>query len=301
MRNTRTGARGDIDNIDLCDSGSAVVINCKTGELLACVNSPSYDLNLFTGGISQTDYDALLSDTRNPLFNKAIASKMAPGSVFKMAIALAALEEGEIKLDEIIDDEGYYTLGGSTVGAPKCWVYPNIEKHKDQNVIKAFKNSCNYFFFECANRLGIDKINDWCHRLGLDMTTGVEISGEATGQIGGQKVLFDNEGPITGVANLIYKKVITMLEGYLDQLDRTVDKATIEACAEKLVRLVDENTQIGSDIRRIMREDLGNRGGGLHQQRMEQRNFKRTVRTALEPDADRPNRHGTGRRIGHPD
>ncbi|MGI6192197.1 MAG: penicillin-binding transpeptidase domain-containing protein [Christensenellales bacterium] len=251
---------GDVNNIDLCDSGSAVVIDCKTGELLALVNSPSYDLNLFTGGISATDYQALLDDERNPLFNKAVASKMAPGSVFKMAIALAALEEGAVRLDEIINDEGYYTTtaeGGSKVGAPKCWVYPNISKHQDQDVIKALKDSCNYYFFECANRLGIDRINDWCSRLGLNRKTGIEVNGEATGQIGGQKVLFDSEGPISGVAYLVYRNIVSMLTGYLERLERTVDKATIESCAEKLVRLVNENTQIGSDIRRIMREELG--------------------------------------------
>ncbi len=251
---------GDVNNIDLCESGSAVVIDCNTGGLLACVNSPSYDLNLFTGGISQEDYDSLLNDKRNPLFNKAIASKMAPGSVFKMAIALAALEEGVVQLDEIINDEGYYTTtseGGSTVGAPKCWVYPNISQHQDQDLIKALKDSCNYYFFECANRLGIDRINDWCHRLGLDMKTGIEVNGEAVGQIGGQKVLFDNEGPIGGVAYLVYKNIVNMLEGYLEELGRTADKATVESCAEMLVRLVSENTQIGSDIRRIMREELG--------------------------------------------
>jgi len=250
---------GDVSKIDLCDSGSAVVIDCNTGELLALVNSPSYDLNLFTGGISPADYEALLNDERNPLFNKAIASKMAPGSVFKMAIALAALEEGEVGLDEIIDDDGYYTLtaDGSTKGAPRCWVYPNISKHQNQDVIKALKDSCNYYFFECANRLGIDRINEWCSKLGLNRKTGVEINGEATGQIGGQKVLFDNEGPISGVAYLVYRNIVSMLTGYLERLDRTADKATIESCAEKLVRLVNENTQIGSDIRRIMREELG--------------------------------------------
>ncbi len=285
----------DVANIDLCDSGSAVVINCKTGELLACVNSPSYDLNLFTGGISQSDYDALLNDERNPLFNKAVASKMAPGSVFKMAIALAALEE-EVRLDEIINDQGYYTTtaeGGSKVGAPRCWVYPNISKHQDQNVIKALKDSCNYYFFECANRLGIDRINEWCRRLGLDLKTGVEVSGEATGQIGGQKVLFDNEGSISGVAYLVYKNIVTMLNGYLERLDRTVDKATVESCAEKLVRLVDENTQIGSDIRRIMREELGI-AEAVSAATAGAARFQRPFRAALEPDADRSNRHGPG-------
>lgn len=251
---------GDLDNINLCDQGSAVVLNAKTGELLASSNYPSYDVNLFTNGISEENYRALVEDERNPLFNKAIASKMAPGSVFKVAIALAGLEEGVVGLDEEISDEGYYTAAtesGSTSGAPKCWVYPNISQHQDQTVVEGIKNSCNYYFYEVANRLGIDLINKWCHLLGLDMTTGVEIAGEAQGQIGGQDVLFDNEGSITGVAYLVYRNIVSLLTGYMEELDRTADTATIEACAEKLVRLVDENEQIGSDIRRIMREDLG--------------------------------------------
>ena len=67
-------------------------------------------------------------------------------------------------------------------------------------MVDAIKNSCNYYFYEVANRLGIDLINKWCHLLGLDMKTGIEVAGEAQGQIGGQDVLFDNEGSITGVA-----------------------------------------------------------------------------------------------------
>ena len=251
---------GDVSKIRLAQEGSAVVLDVKTGQLLAAANIPSYDLNLFTGGISEADYKTLSEDERKPLFNRVIASKIAPGSIFKLAMALAGLEEGVITLDEIINDEGYYTAateGGSTKGAPKCWVYPNIRSHQDQDVIKALKNSCNYYFYEVANRLGIDKINEWCHKLGLDIPTGIEISGEATGQIGGQKVIFDNEGSITGVAYLVYKNVVKLLRGYCDALNKEMEDATLEACAEKLLRLVTENTQIGADIRRIMREELG--------------------------------------------
>ena len=122
---------------------------------------------------------------------------------------------------------------------------------------KALKNSCNYYFYEVANRLGIDKINEWCHKMGLDMTTGIEVAGEATGQIGGQKVIFDNEGSITGVAYLVYRNVVKLLGGYCETLGREVEDATLEACAEKLLRLVTEDTQIGADIRRVMREELG--------------------------------------------
>ena len=253
-------ADGDLSSIDLCSEGSAVVLNAKTGEVLASASYPSYDVNLFTNGISAENYNALLEQEGNPLFNKAIASRMAPGSVFKVAIALAGLEEGVITMNEIINDEGYYTAAtesGSTAGAPRCWVYPNISRHQDQNVVDAIKNSCNYYFYEVANRLGIDLINKWCHLLGLDMKTGIEVAGEAQGQIGGQDVLFDNEGSITGVAYLVYRQVVGLLNGYLETLEREVDAATVEACAERLVRLVDENEQIGSDIRRIMREDLG--------------------------------------------
>lgn len=251
---------GDLENISLAETGAVVVLDAKTCRALALASYPSYDLNLFTGGISQTDYKALTEDTATPLFNRVIASRMAPGSVFKMAIALAALEEGVVEVDEIINDDGYYTevsVGGSTSGAPKCWVYPSISKHQDQNVVAALKNSCNYYFFECANRLGIERINDWCSKLGLNMKTGIEVNGEATGQIGGQKVLFDNEGGLTGISYLVYKNIVSMLTGYLETLEKTAEPATIEACAEKLVRLVTEDEQIGSEIRRIMREDLG--------------------------------------------
>lgn len=133
-------ADGDLSSIDLCSEGSAVVLNAKTGEVLASASYPSYDVNLFTNGISAENYNALLEQEGNPLFNKAIASRMAPGSVFKVAIALAGLEEGVITMDEIINDEGYlhrgdrkrqYRRRAALLGVP------NISRHQDQNVVDA--------------------------------------------------------------------------------------------------------------------------------------------------------------------
>lgn len=252
----------DVSNIKLAETGSVVVMDIKTGEVLAIDSNPSYDLNLFTGGISTEDYKSLSEDPRLPLFNRAIASKTMPGSIFKMSIALAGLEEGVVTIDEEIDDEGPYTkYTTTTVGAPRCWVNPYYSRHADCDVVKALEVSCNYYFFTVADRLGIDLINKWCSKLGLDTLTGIEIPGETAGQIGGQKVLFDNtkENIGTGVARLVFNQLVRQLRGYCEKLEKEVDDAALETCAEKLLRIIDDRevSEWKSDILRIMREDLG--------------------------------------------
>ena len=141
--------------INLAKSGAMVVMDVKTGNILAMASYPSYDLNLFSGGISQADYQALLDDPATPMFNKAIASKGIPGSIFKMATGLAGLEEGVITLDTLISDEGYfdkYIQEGSDEHGPACWVEPNFDDHKDLTIVTALQKSCNYFFFKVAGR-----------------------------------------------------------------------------------------------------------------------------------------------------
>lgn len=128
-------------------------------------------------------------------------------------------------------------------------------------MVKALEVSCNYYFFTVADRLGIDLINKWCSKLGLDSLTGLEIPGETAGQIGGQKVLFDNtkENIGTGVARLVFNQLVRQLRGYCEKLEKEVDDAALETCAEKLLRIIDDRevSEWKSDILRIMREDLG--------------------------------------------
>jgi penicillin-binding protein 2 len=258
------GLRQDLNTIKLAEMGAVVVMDIGTGEVLALANYPSFDLNMFSGGISDENYEMLTKDTSLPLFNKAISSKAMPGSIFKLATGLAGLMEGVITMQTKIDDKSPYNtfVSGETItDGPSCWTKTPSD-HMQQDIIKALTNSCNYYFFTVADLLGIDKLSDWASKLGLDSKTNIALPGEATGQIGGQKVLYDNtksyQEQKTAMPKLVYKQLCSLLEGYLEQRNMEVDETKVDACAIKLLSLVDaENTSIGADIRRIMREELG--------------------------------------------
>ncbi|NMA96221.1 MAG: hypothetical protein GX974_09310 [Clostridiales bacterium] len=162
---------GEKDIAPLANSGAAVVLDVNTSEILALVSYPSYDLNLFSGGIKSSDYEQLNEDPAKPLYPLAFKGGMTPGSVFKMLVAVAGLEENEITLEETILDEVYYTKYNKK-NPPSC---ANKRGHGEEDVIDAIKHSCNYFFFELSDRLGIDRINKWADLFGLTAPTGLEI------------------------------------------------------------------------------------------------------------------------------
>ncbi|MHB1315013.1 MAG: penicillin-binding transpeptidase domain-containing protein [Christensenellales bacterium] len=256
---------GDIDSIRLATYGAAVVMEVKTGRMLAMANYPSFDLNLFTGGISPSDYKALLEDKGLPLFNKAISSKGMPGSIFKMVTGLAGLMEGAITVNETIQDEGVfdkYTEKGRT--APACWKWNTSRtKHGAENIINALKDSCNYYFFTVADELTIDRLANWGGKLGLSTKTNIELPGEVVGQIGGQKVLYDYTLPVadqkTALPTLVLRSLEKLLKGYREERDLMVSDDQIKQTAQKLIQLVGtgENTEYGDQIRQILYEDMG--------------------------------------------
>ena len=143
------------------NSGAAVVLDVKSGEILAMVSVPSFDPNLFTNGISYKHWNELQSNERNPLVNKAVAGQYSPGSTFKIVVALAALEA-----DVINQNTRYFCNGAMKVGTSRfhCWKHVG---HGSLNVVEALKYSCDIFFYETALRLGIDKIHDMALTLGL--------------------------------------------------------------------------------------------------------------------------------------
>lgn len=155
----------------LAKNGAAVVLDIHTGEILAMASYPSYDLNLFSKGISSKDYKMLSEDPATPLYPLAYQGGMTPGSIFKMVVAMGGLEEGVISLDETIYDKVYYTKYDKR-NPPSC---SSKRGHGKEDVVDAIKHSCNYFFFEIADRLGIDKINKWADFYGLTGRTGLEI------------------------------------------------------------------------------------------------------------------------------
>lgn len=160
------------------DAGAVVVIDVNTGGILASATYPTYTQDEY-----ESNYAALATDKNLPLFNRAFLGTYAPGSTFKMATGIAALEEGVVGVHETINDVGRYVKYQGY--SPRCWIYSNSGRgHGPQTIVDALKNSCNYYFYESADRLGIDALNRFCRKLGLGIKTGVEI-GEATGILAG--------------------------------------------------------------------------------------------------------------------
>lgn len=143
-------------------AGAAVVIDVHTGEVLACATYPSYDISNY-----YTDYTALSKDKNSPLWNRALQSAYAPGSTFKPAMALAGLEEGVITETSEFNCTRIYNYKGHPF---KC-----LHNHGNENVKEALRDSCNIFFYETGRQLGIERMNDYCKRLGLGQKTGIEL------------------------------------------------------------------------------------------------------------------------------
>lgn len=242
-------------DIEMCTSGAAIVMDVNNGNVLAMSSYPSYDLNLFSGGISTEEYAALTNDKSTPLLNKAISSKAAPGSIFKLVVGLAGLEEGVITRNTVIHDNIYFTDGIDIGSAPKS------EGNGDVDIVEAIEVSCNYYFYTVASKLKIDKINNWAEKLGLTSKTGIQLPGESTGQIGGQSVLYDSTKDIdnqkTSKARLVYNKIVELLKADCEKSNITVDDTKIATAATRIIKLVGQTSEVGPQIRGIMREELG--------------------------------------------
>lgn len=159
------------------ESGAAVVLNVRTGEILALVSTPSFDPNLFTNGISYKHWNALLNNERTPLVNKAVSGQYSPGSTFKVVVALAALEAGVIDLNTRFNCSGGLDVGNIRF---HCWRHSG---HGSLNVVEALKHSCDIFFYETAMKLGIDKIHDMALKLGMGNVLEVGLDNEKAGII----------------------------------------------------------------------------------------------------------------------
>ena len=143
------------------ESASCVVMDVTNGDLIAIVSNPSFDPNLFVRGISQTDYSALTEHDHRPLANKSVQGAYPPGSTFKMVTALAALASGEIDVNTKVRCPGYLESGGRKF---HCWKHGG---HGSVDLARALAESCDVFFYDVAQRCGIDKIAEMGRSLGL--------------------------------------------------------------------------------------------------------------------------------------
>ncbi len=157
------------------ESASAVVMDVETGDLVAVGSAPSFDPNKFIHGISSKDYKALLDNPYRPLANKAAQGTYPPGSTFKMIVALAALAEGVIDSEERITCTGYIETAGRRF---HCW---RRGGHGKVDLVKSLRESCDVYYYEIAQRVGIEKISAMAKKLGLGYKHELPLSGVARG------------------------------------------------------------------------------------------------------------------------
>lgn len=163
------------------ESATVVVMDIHTGEVLSLVSSPSFDPNSFNTGLSQAEWESLISNPKAPLTNKAIAGQYAPGSTFKPTVALAALDKGVITAETKIHCSGSTKLGSSEF---HCWKRGG---HGVLNLKGAIEHSCDVYFYEVARRTGIDRIGAMAKRFGLGARLGLDLPGEKTGLVPSNK------------------------------------------------------------------------------------------------------------------
>lgn len=249
--------------IQLAATGAMVAMDPYTGRVLGMVSEPGYDLSMFNDGkVDPTLWDEVLEGD-NPLLNRPIGTKDAPGSIFKMCTSLGGLSEGVITTETIINDRAEGFTETNAERPAKCWT-SHPEEHQNQNLEKALKNSCNMFFYTVGYRLGIDRLYQWAAALGLTSKTNIELPGEATSFVGNQHMLYDPENSPswqnTAKPLLTYEAMKTTLEQIIAERKMNVSAETLEKALNDLMAIsisYNSKEQWYQPIREILQYDIG--------------------------------------------
>ena len=250
------------------DAGAAVVLNVKTGEVIAMASYPEYDPSAFVNGIDTNTWNYYINGDTKPLENKAISAMYSPGSTYKMVTALAGLETGTITPKTKINDTGVFRKYNSSW---RCW---NRYGHGYLNVSQAIEHSCNYFFYDLGDRLGIDNLAKYSYYLGLGHKTGIELKGEISGVLASNEIAKQenrvwNPGETISAAigqsyntftPLQMAKYVAMIANRGKKLDVTIVKSIINPD--------------GSEVARDEYEAYVNEKLGLQEDDTEEMNFK---------------------------
>ena len=161
------------------EAGSAVFLDPHSGAVLAMISRPAFDSNVFSRRFSQDTWEGLVRDPRHPLQNRVSLSKFAPGSVFKIVMSIAALEEGVATPARADHCTGSWRFGDKSY---QCWA---IRKggHGYLRMREAIIQSCNIYFYRLGNEMGIERISRWAHRLGFGEPTGIDLPYEESGTV----------------------------------------------------------------------------------------------------------------------
>ncbi len=153
--------------------GAVVVMDAANGEILALVSSPSYDPNAFSDNRQRSELENYFHDAASPLLNRVVNSHFPPGSVFKIPVAIAGLEGGQLARNTTYICPGYYALGEFRFGCSHV--------HNDENLIEAIAHSCNVYFYHAGLLIGSDEVKRFARMLGLSVKTGIDLPSEAEG------------------------------------------------------------------------------------------------------------------------
>ena len=250
--------------IRLAESGAIVALDPTNGKLLGMTSAPYYDLSMFNGGrVDLQMWEELLS-LNDPLYNRATSTRDTPGSIFKLCTALAGLSEGVITPQTRITDIGGFSQTNS-VNPAKCWIGTDkLWQHADQSVVDAIKNSCNYFFYTTAYRLGVTRLYEWAAALGLTTKTNIELPGETTSFVGNQNMLYD---PEVDVNDQYTAKPMLAAKAMREELLRVAERRGTEFSEEDLnnaiLSLLNIAVTAGNidnwfkPIREVLQYDLG--------------------------------------------
>ncbi len=158
-------------------AGAAIAMDPATGEILALASSPSFDQNSFVDRMSHKQWKALVSNRFRPMENKAVQGEYPPASTYKIVTAIAGLEEGIIDKNTIFYCPGYYKFKGRGY---RCW---KKQGHGNVNVVTALAESCDVFFYQLGQKLGIDRLAWYAKACGLGSPTGIKLDNEASGLV----------------------------------------------------------------------------------------------------------------------
>ncbi|MEI6702373.1 MAG: penicillin-binding protein 2 [Deltaproteobacteria bacterium] len=158
-------------------AGAAVVLDVNSGEILAFVSNPGYDPSLFSGKLPADKWKEYLEDKRHPLENKALTGQYPPGSTFKIITALAGLEEGVVNESSSVVCKGSYEIGNSTF---RCW---SKSGHGSVSLRRSLKESCDVYYYQLGEKLGVDRIAKMAERFRLGSALGIGLLNEKNGLI----------------------------------------------------------------------------------------------------------------------
>ena len=170
------------------ESASVVVMDVRNGDLLAIASGPSYDPNKFVRGISVSDYGVLRDNDRRPLASKTVQDAYPPGSTFKMVVALAALDAGEITADDTFYCPGHLEVSGRRF---HCWKRAG---HGWMNLENSIRESCDVYYYELALKIGIERIAEMARKLGLGEAHDVPMSAVTGGLMPDKQWKRENRG-----------------------------------------------------------------------------------------------------------